>query len=110
MYIKIANLNSLTDADRLVNLLNKCGIYVTEINMAEKESIMQTFAMQNVILNVKAELDQLVEGLRALNVHNTICSHAALFQETFTLNTKEPSAGMYIKKDIIVTLSIIILM
>lgn len=100
----------MTDADRLVNLLNKCGIYVTEINMAEKESIMQTFAMQNVILNVKAELDQLVEGLRALNVHNTICSHATLFQETFTLNTKEPSAGMYIKKDIIVTLSIIILM
>ena len=80
----------------LVNLLNKCGIYITEINMAEKESIMQTFAMQNVILNVKAELDQLVEGLRALNVHNTICSHATLFQETFTLNTKEPSAGMYI--------------
>ena len=107
----------MTDADRLVNLLNKCGTYVTEINMAEKESIMQTFAMQNVILNVKAELDQLVEGLRALNVHNTICSHATLFQETFTLNTKEPSAGMYIKaqtmisnKDIIVTLSIIILM
>ena len=100
----------MTDADRLVNLLNKCGIYVTEINMAEKESIMQTFAMQNVILNVKAELDQLVEGLRALNAHNTICSHATLFQETFTLNTKEPSAGMYIKKDIIVTLSIIILM
>ena len=62
--------------------------------MAEKESIMQKFAMQNAILNVKAELDQLVEGPRALNVHNTICSHATLFQETFTLNTKEPSAGM----------------
>ena len=69
------------DAEKLVNLLNKCGIYISEVNMAEKESIMQTFAMQNVILNVKSELDQFVEGLSAQNVHNTICSHATLFQE-----------------------------
>ena len=50
--------------------------------------------MQHVILHCKAELDQLIEGLKALQVHSTICAHSELFEETFTNNVKDPNAGI----------------
>ena len=87
-------MNTMDETEKYIDVLNKCGIYITEINIAEKDIIVQTIAMQHVILHCKAELDQLIEGLKALQVHSTICAHSELFEETFTNNVKDPSAGI----------------
>lgn len=76
-----------------ITQLNKFGIFITEVNLEEKDDIFQTIALQCVILQCKPELDQLIEGLQSLGVHDQIISHAKLFEECFVQGSNADPSG-----------------
>eukprot|EP00731_Ephydatia_muelleri_P014364 Em0008g84a len=81
-------LNSSVD-EAFINKLNKSGIFITEVE--DRPSIFQTVALNGVILECKSELDQLVEGLQALNVHTFLINNPQVFEECFVADIKDPN-------------------
>ncbi|KAL5470970.1 hypothetical protein EMCRGX_G029038 [Ephydatia muelleri] len=81
-------LNSSVD-EAFINKLNKSGIFITEVE--DRPSIFQTVALNRVILECKSELDQLVEGLQALNVLTFLINNPQVFEECFVADIKDPN-------------------
>ena len=61
---------------------------MTEVTKDESESLFQNVALQN-----RAEIDQLIEGLRSLQVHSAIVAHSSLLEPCFVTTSVEPNAG-----------------
>ena len=83
-------LNSSVD-EAFINKFNNSGIFITEVE--DRPSIFQTVALNRVILECKSQLDQLVEGLQALNVHTFLINNPQVFEECFVADIKDPNPG-----------------
>lgn len=80
-----------------IDLLFECGFNkpVTRIELKDKIALVHSVALQKVILNSLAELNQFKDGLESLGVAEAIRAHPSLLQSFYcSANKIELTAGM----------------
>ena len=66
---------------------------MTEVTKDESGSLFQNVALERVILQNRAEVDQEIEGLQSLQVHSAMVAHSNLLEPCFVTTSVEPNAG-----------------
>ena len=81
-----------------IDLLTTCGFVkpVMQCDLGDVPTVVQTIALHLVILNSKAELDQICEGMCALGVLDEIKKAPNIFYPFFTTTRADTlTAGTY---------------
>ena len=69
---------------------------VLQIQLRDKDKLIQTLLLHHALLRSKAVLDQLMDGLTACGVLHAMREHTTLFQPYFVANPqKQLTAGIY---------------
>lgn len=66
----------------------------TQITMDDKVPIVQSVALQCVVLRTLGELTQFHEGLESLGVAKEMCDHSDLLHKFYVRGTSKVTAGM----------------
>lgn len=69
-----------------LTILCDCGLTkpVATLNLVDRITLIQTIALNQVLLRSKAELDSFCDGLKALGVFNAMRQHPQLLLGFFT--------------------------
>lgn len=67
---------------------------LSSINLGDVEEIERTLR-NHVILNVKSELDQFIEGLRICGIHDSVVTYSSFMAASFTPTVVNISKGTY---------------
>ena len=59
---------------------------VTQVSLENVQDIVRAVCLQSTLLNVKAELDQMAEGLKLLNVISLLRQHPQKFKSLFVFD------------------------
>ena len=75
-----------------VDVLLQCGYTkpVMKLTLPDVVDIVQSVALQHVILNTLGELTQFCEGLNCLGVKDTLSEHKDLMRPFFCTDSKQP--------------------
>ena len=61
---------------------------------ANSSEIIATLVAYHTLIKIKAELDQFVEGLQPLNIHNYIIDYPQIMEPLFVYENKQLTAGI----------------
>ena len=69
-----------------VDILTEAGFSkpIIKLSLADKSELIQIVALHHTILKCKAELDDLLDGLRSLGIDEMLKTHPNLLQPYFT--------------------------
>ena len=94
-----------TDDQTLQTLtMENAGVFIesglttalAQAKVEDKDSIVKTVTLHQVLLKTKAEIDQFCAGLKSLGVLNSIQENSQLFEHYFSLDgTQCMTAGMW---------------
>ena len=94
-------LRSIVMEEKSIDLLIRSGYTkaVFKVSTTDIVDIVQTVALQHVILDSLGELSQFCNGLSCLGVQEALCEHKDLMRSFFCTDSKKPlEAGMHIYK------------
>ena len=85
-------LRSIVTEEENIDLLIHCGYTkpVFSVTMTDIVDIVQTVALQHVILDSLGELSQFCDGLSCLGVKEALCEHKDLMCSFFCTDSKKP--------------------
>ena len=85
-------LQSIVMEEKNVDLLIRCGYTKPVLNITTTDTvdIVQTVALQHVILDSLGELSQFCDGLCYLGVKEALCEHKDLMHSFFCTDSKKP--------------------
>ena len=82
-----------------IDIFTRCGFYkpIAKVSLSDKIDIVQTVALQEVILDSLAELTQFRDGMKALGVLSMLQTHKDFFRSFYcTDSVQSLDAGMYV--------------
>ncbi|XP_062520832.1 G2/M phase-specific E3 ubiquitin-protein ligase-like [Corticium candelabrum] len=81
-------IREIVTTDDALDILSDCGYDkpLSNVRFADKTNLIKVAATHHCLLSVKAELDQLKEGLQVLDVLSLISKHRKAFEPYFCLD------------------------